>query len=196
MSGVDGPEEKDGKGSGVSQRVEAAYGWWRKVTLVGAMLSGLAVFGLMCFIVADVVSRNFLGGSISGSFEIAQNYFMPLAVFPAMAYVYGTGVLPKMDLLMHRFPVAAQNAVVHLLLLLELVVFAVLTYYTWIFAVDGMDRGVSFPAGGDLYTLWPLFFLVPLGFVMVLVETVFVALHNIGRERATLVVGESEAVAS
>jgi len=104
---------------------------------------------------------------------------MPLSVFPALAYVYGSGVLPKMDLLMHRLPRAVQDTVIYLLLVLELVIFSVLTHYTWQYALFGMERGTAFPAGGDLYPLWPLFFFVPLGFAMVLVETLFVLARNV-----------------
>lgn len=170
-----------------------AYRIWGFVKLAGALVSGLAIFGMMCFIVADVVSRNFLGGSISGSFEIAQNYFMPLSVFPALAYVYGSGVLPKMDLLMHRFPRVAQDVVVHLLLVVELVVFGLLTYYTWGYAINGMEREVAFPAGGSLYTLWPLFFMVPVGFAMIVVETLFVFVRNVTSGPVSLTMLHAEA---
>lgn len=168
-----------------------AFGY---VKLVGALISGIAIFGMMLLIVADVISRNFLGGSIAGSFEIVQNYFMPLAVFPALAYVYGSGVLPKMDLAMHRFPQVIQDAVVYLLLLVELVLFAMLAYYTWDFAISGMDRGTEFVAGGDLYPLWPLFFMVPVSFALVFVETLFVVAKNALGDRVTLAMHEGPEV--
>ena len=177
-------------------RLATAYRAWRLVTVVAALLSGVAVFGMMCFIVADVASRNILGGSISGSFEIAEKYFMPLAVFPALAYVYGTGVLPRMDLLRGRMPRALQAGVVHVLLLLELVVLAVLVHYSWLYAVDGQDRGVAFPAGGSLHTLWPLFYLVPLGFAMVAVETLFVIARNLTGGPVSLGMSPEEDLAS
>lgn len=160
-------------------KLMTTYRTYGYLKLAGALVSGLAIFGMMCFIVADVVSRNFLGGSISGSFEVAQNYFMPISVFPALAYVYGSGVLPRMDLVMHRVNQHVQDVVVYVLLALELVVFSLLVYYTWGYAMDGMERGVAFPAGGSLYTLWPLFFLVPIGFAMVLLETLFVFAKNV-----------------
>jgi TRAP-type C4-dicarboxylate transport system permease small subunit len=171
--------------------VYKAYGYLK---LVGALVSGVAIFAMMLWIVADVVSRNFLGGSISGSFEIAQNYFMPLSVFPALAYVYGSGILPKMDLVMHRLPQVAQDGMIYLLLGLELVLFALLTYYTWMYAVFGMDRGTSFPAGGELYPLWPLFLLVPAGFAMVMVETLFVLVKNLLGGKVALAMHERHEV--
>jgi TRAP-type C4-dicarboxylate transport system permease small subunit len=173
-------------------RLMSAYRAWGHVKLAGALLSGVAIFAMMLFIVADVVRRNYFGGSIPGSFEVAQNYFMPLSVFPALAYVYGSGILPRMDLLRERFPARLRAWTTYALVVLELVVFALLVHYTWGYAISGMDRGVAFPAGGSLYTLWPLFFLVPVGFAMVFVETVFVLVRNIFGDEVTLAVGPAE----
>jgi TRAP-type C4-dicarboxylate transport system permease small subunit len=164
-----------------------AYRVFGHLKLAGAALSGVAVFGLMLFIVTDVFRRNVLGASIPGSFEIAQNYFLPLAVFPAIGWVYASGILPKMDLLMPRTGERVQAVTVYALLVVELFVFAVLTYYTWGFATTGMERRQAFPAGGSLYPLWPLLFLVPFGFACVLVETLFVLLRNLlGRRPVAL----------
>ncbi len=166
-------------------RLSTAYAAWRRVTLAGALLSGAAIFAMMLFIAADVLRRNLLGGSIPGSFEISQNYLMPLSVFPGLAYVYGSGALPKMDFFTPRLR-AVRRQVVLSLLVLESVLLAVVTVYTWSYATDGMERGVSFPAGGDLYTLWPFFFLVPIGFAMVLVEVLFAMTRNVVAGRADL----------
>lgn len=176
-------------------QLQTAYRVWGHVKLAGALASGVAIFSMMLFIVADVVSRNYLGGSIAGSFEVAQNYFMPLSVFPALAYVYSSGILPKMDLARHRLRGGAHAVTTHLLVVLEIALFGILVHYTWGYALSGMDRGVSFPAGGSLYTLWPLFFLVPLGFAMVLVETLFVLAHNVLGDRVALSVAAPEAEA-
>jgi TRAP-type C4-dicarboxylate transport system permease small subunit len=176
------------------RKLLGVYNVFGYLKLAGALVSGIAIFGMMALIVADVVSRNFLGGSIAGSFEIVQNYFMPLSVFPALAYVYGSGVLPKMDLAMHRFPQRAQDAVVYLLLLVELVLFALLTYYTWDFAMSGMDRGTEFVAGGDLYPLWPLFFMVPVSFALVFIETLFVVVKNVLDDNVTIAMHQGSEV--
>lgn len=181
-------------GGGKMGGLLSAYKVYGYLKLAGAIISGMAIFAMMSLIVADVVSRNFLGGSIAGSFEIVENYFMPLAVFPALAYVYGSGVLPKMDLAMHKTSRTVQDAVIYGLLVIELVLFALMTYYTWGYAVTGMERKTAFPAGGDLYTLWPLFFVVPLAFAMVIVETLFVLLKNILGGRVTLAMHEGHEV--
>lgn len=153
-----------------------AFGWLK---LAGAAISGVAIFGMMLFIVYDVVGRNLLGGSIRGGFEIVQNYFMPLSIFPALGYVYASGILPKMDMVMDRAPRRLQGGVIYLTLLAEIVIFSLLLYFTWDYAMAGMNRGMAFPAAGTLYKLWPLLFLVPFGMALVLVETMFALTHNV-----------------
>ena len=69
---------------------------------------------------------------------------------------------------------------------MEVALFAVLAYYTWEFAATGRERGTEFVAGGDLYLLWPLFYLVPLSFALVLVETLFVLLRNVLGDRVSI----------
>lgn len=158
---------------------ENAYRWWNGAKLTGGAFSGLVIMLLMLFIVTDVVLRNFFHNSIPGGFEIAQNYFLPLSVFPALPYVYGTGTLPRMDLLMHRFPGSMRSAVINLLLSLEVVVFLVLTGYTFDYALDSFSRGRAFPAGGLLLPVWPVLFLVPLSFLMMFIEAALTIVKNV-----------------
>ncbi|WEV78736.1 TRAP transporter small permease [Janibacter cremeus] len=153
------------------------------------MFSGFVILLLMLFIVADVIMRNVFHNSIPGGFEIAQNYFLPLSVFLALPYVYGTGTLPKMDLLMHRFPVGVQSAVIYLLLGLEVLVFLALTFFSFGYAVDSLDRGRAFPAGGLLLPIWPVLFLVPVSFLMMFIEAVFTISKNVARGSVTYSLG-------
>lgn len=163
-----------------------AYRYFGYVKLAGAVVSGVSIFLMMLFIVFSVVGRNFLSGSIRGGFEIVQNYFMPLSVFPAFGYVYSSGILPRMDLVMPRTPRLLQTAAVHLLLVLELGIFSLLTYFTWMYAMAGMERGASFSAAGTMHPLWPVLFLAPLGFALILIETVFVLIRNLSGGRVGL----------
>lgn len=160
-------------------RLQTAYRRFGHVKIAGALLSGIAIFAMMLFIAVDVVSRNFLGGSIPGGFEISQNYFMPLAVFPALGWVFASGALPRMDLVLPRLPTRLRTAAVHTLVVLELVLAAIVTYYAWWYAMAGLQRGSTFPAGGELYPLYPFYFLVPLGFALIAVEILFVLTRNL-----------------
>jgi TRAP-type C4-dicarboxylate transport system permease small subunit len=160
----------------ILQSAYRVFGWLKTA---GAVISGLAIFGMMAFIVFDVAGRNLVGSSIRGGFEIVQNYFMPLSIFPALGYVYGTNVLPRMDMVMSRTPWRVRATAIYLLLAAELVIFGLLFYFTLDYAMSGMAQGTAFPAAGVLYPVWPLYFLVPFGIALVLVETAFGLARNL-----------------
>ncbi|GGC89467.1 hypothetical protein GCM10007216_20270 [Thalassobacillus devorans] len=149
------------------------------IKLIGIWISGISLFGMMMFIVVDVVLRNVLSDSINGGFEFVQNYFMPLAVFPALAYVYSSGVLPRMDLVLDKFSVPIKRILIFIMVLLEIFILGLIVQFTWEYAVSGLEREMSFPAAGSLYPLYPLFFLIPLSFALIIVENLFILFRNI-----------------
>lgn len=159
--------------------IVSMYKRYHKFTKWAAILSGASIFALMAFISTDVILRNFAGSSISGSFEIVENYFMPLAVFPALAWVYSSGIMPRMDLLINRIAEGLRKAIVHFLVLIEIVVVAVVTWYSLQYALAGLDRSAQFTAGGESLPLWPAQFVAPLGFGLLLIELLFVMARNV-----------------
>ncbi|WP_027962953.1 TRAP transporter small permease [Halalkalibacillus halophilus] len=169
-----------------------AYGAFEKVKLVGVWISGISLFGMMLFIVMDVILRNVFSASLSGGFEMVQNYFMTLTVFPALAYVYASGVLPKMDLLMVKLTNSSKKMLIYGMVLLEILVLGIMFYFTILYALDGLERGMSFPAAGTLYPIYPLLFLVPLAFAMVIIENIFIIIRNLKVEKASLLFKDEE----
>lgn len=159
--------------------VEKIYRVFHWLKLIGIWISGVSLFGMMLFIVGDVFLRNVLSDSINGGFEIVQNYFMPLTVFPALAYVYSSGVLPRMDLVLEKFSVPIRKVLLIGMVLLELFILVLIVQFTWEYAMTGLEREMSFPAAGSLYPLYPLFFLIPVSFALIIVENLFILFRNI-----------------
>ncbi|WP_054635876.1 TRAP transporter small permease [Thalassobacillus sp. C254] len=114
-----------------------AYKIFNYIKLAGLWISAVSIMGMMMFIVYDVVGRNLLFGSVRGGFEIVQNYFMPLAVFPALAYVYSSGVLPRMNLLISKTRASVQHIVVYVLLVVEIFVLSFVVYFSLNYALTG-----------------------------------------------------------
>lgn len=161
------------------------------ITKSGAVISGVAIFLSMLFITADVLLRNFVGGSIPGSFEIVQNYFMPLAVFPGIAWVYSSGIMPRMDLLVGRMTQRWEGIVIHIFVIFEVVIAAAVFWYSLDYALQGLARSAAFTAGGDSLPLWPAQFLAPLGILLLLIEVSFVLARNIRADNPGLIWKES-----
>lgn len=155
-----------------------AYKYFSYLKIGGVWISGIILIGMMFFITYDVFARNVLNDSINGGFEIVQNYFMPILIFPALAFTYSSGVLPKMDLLLDKFNNNVKKAVIIGMLLLEIFILVLLTHFTWAYAMDGLSRKMAFPAAGQLYPLYPFFFLVPISFTLIIIENFFILVRN------------------
>lgn len=169
-----------------------AYKIFHYIKLAGVWISGLSVLAMMLMIVYDVAMRTLFSSSIRGGFEIIQNYMMPLVVFPGLAYVYSSGVLPKMDLILEKLNDKAQKILIYLMLLLELFVLVLIVQFSWEYAMSGLERNTAFPAAGTLYILYPFFFLIPIAFAMIVVENVFILIRNILDKKPTLLMNEAD----
>ncbi|MGH2316733.1 TRAP transporter small permease [Planococcus sp. SE5232] len=138
----------------------------------GKYFSGISIFLMMLIIVADVFMRNVFGSPISGTYEIVQFFLMPMAIFPALGYVYWVGVLPRLSEIIAKTPKAFQKFNDILILVIDLGVFTLLTYYGFLFAMSGFESQMAVPLGGSLVSVWPIYFLVPIGFLFVLLEVI------------------------
>ncbi|MCM3594900.1 TRAP transporter small permease [Metabacillus idriensis] len=162
-----------------------AYKFFDWIKLIGVWISGISLFGMMMFIVLDVLLRNVGGNSINGAFEIVQNYFMPVLVFPSLAYVYSSNVLPKMDLLIDRFQNKTKKPFIFGMLVVEIFILVLMTQFTWEYAMDGFDRNMAFPAAGTMYPIYPLFFFIPIAFALIIIENIFILFKNIQEKEAS-----------
>ncbi|GKV65223.1 hypothetical protein NCCP2331_13760 [Sporosarcina sp. NCCP-2331] len=86
----------------MSERYFKLYSLFEKIKFFGMLLSGVTVFIMMLYTSADVLLRNIFGTSMLSAYEISQNYFMPLAVFPALAYAFGVGMMPRIEFLITK----------------------------------------------------------------------------------------------
>ncbi|MEB1806982.1 MAG: TRAP transporter small permease [Bacillaceae bacterium] len=159
-------------------KIDTLYKGFNIIKNSGLVLAGIAVFLMMTFIVLDVLLRNVFSASFPGNYEIIQRYLMPLAVFPAIAITYSSGLMPKITMFVEKLPEKVQYIINLFLLFLEMFVMILIFYYSWKYAIQGLQSGVTFPAGGKMYPLYPVLFLVPLGFALLTIELVF----NIIRE--------------
>jgi TRAP-type C4-dicarboxylate transport system permease small subunit len=155
--------------SSVFNRIEKVNNLLNKI---GIFIAGVSVILMMGLIVADVFSRNVLNTSIPGTYEIVQNYFMPLSIFPCLAFAYRSGVLPRIGEVIEKTPGGFQKVVGYMIFAIEMVIFTLATYYGWIFAMTGVSDQASFPAGGNLIPLYPIMFVIPFGFALVLLEVI------------------------
>ncbi|MBO1004894.1 TRAP transporter small permease [Pseudogracilibacillus auburnensis] len=136
----------------------------------GGRISGIAILSMMFVIVLDVFLRNVFKTPIPGSYVIIENFLMPIAIFPALGYVYMKNILPRLSEFVARTPNWFQKYNKLLLLVMDIVVFGLLTYYTFLYFLDGFQQGMEIPIATKFIAIWPVYFFVPLGYFFVLLE--------------------------
>ncbi|WP_209121629.1 TRAP transporter small permease [Alkalihalobacillus sp. BA299] len=159
-------------------KLEQVYGYFEYIKKGGNILSGIAIFGMILFITLDVLSRNLLSSSIPGSYEMVRNYLMPLAAFPIILYAYSSGIMPRISMIIEKAPKIFQKTIHILLLLLELIIVVLITYYSFDYGLTGTEKNASFPAAGYLFPVYPFLFLVPIGFGCIAIEIILLLLKN------------------
>lgn len=149
------------------------YNYFGKIRNLGMYFSGLIVFVMMLYTCADVVFRNIQGFSPLYAYEISQSYFMPLMVFPGLAFAFSSGIMPKIDLLLERFSLKTQKIINVILFMIEVILIGLLLVFGWQYMMHAIQTSQSFTAGGTNFPLWPVILFVPLGMLLVLIEVVF-----------------------
>lgn len=157
---------------------------FNRLKVGGLAVSGIAVLIIMGIIVVDVTLRNLFNSSISGNYEIIQKYFMPLAIFPAMALTYSSGLMPRLGMFVEKLSAKSQNVIHVILTFIDLFVMVLVTVYTWNYAMQALAEKLTFPAGGGMYPLYPILFLVPIGFAMLGIEIIYKIIEALKKHKS------------
>ena len=161
------------------ERIEKIH---HSLKVIGVYTGGIAAILMMLVIVSDVFLRNVFNSPLSGAYEIVQFYLMPLAIFPALAYTYSSGILPKLTELIEKAPRTFQNLTTYIILAIELIIFVLLTIYGWRFAMAGVSDQMAVPVGGQLLPLFPIYFVVPIGFGLVFIEVLISGIKELQKK--------------
>lgn len=173
-------------------RMLKIYKIFEVIKKIGLFISGISILGMAFLIFYDVLVRNLFSGSIRGGFEIVQNYFMPLVVFPSLAFVYSSGVIPKMDIIIGKLGDKEKKYIIFIMLLLEIFILILIVQFSWQYAMNGLERKIAFPAAGTLYPLYPVLFTIPIAFALITIENIFIFIRNILEKKPTLLVIDKE----
>lgn len=155
------------------EKVNRYYVFFEKIRNSAMYFSGAIVFIMMIYTCADVVLRNVQGYSTLYAYEMSQNYFMPLLVFPGLAFAFSSGIMPKIDFILDKFSIKTQKTINIALFVIEIVLITLLLVYGLQYMLHAIDIGQSFTAGGSSFPLWPVILFVPIGLLLVLIEVVF-----------------------
>jgi len=170
--------------------LNSAYNIFEKFKVGGLVLSGITIFLMMLFIVADVALRNVLNASLLGSYEITQYFLMPLAFFPGLAYAYSSGIMPRIEMVVVKLTNRVQRNIFLALLIFEFILFLMLTIYGFQYALMGTQESLGFSMKGTIIPYYPILYFVPLGFLLLSIEILFLIAKNFKSSTPTLSVND------
>ena len=134
-----------------------------------ALLSGIAVFGLMVLAVISVGGRNAINQPLPGYVDWIEQA-MPLIAFMGVAYVQREGGHIRMDILVGRLKGRALWAAEFITVLAMLILMVLLVWGTWSHFVRSFDFGApmwSNDSSMDIaLPLWPAKLLAPIAFAV------------------------------
>lgn len=151
--------------------------FWKWIdTLEGGMASigaGLCLFLIMMITVASVFGRYVLGVDlIPGGYNMIESIAFPLLVFLAAPLGHRQGMFPRFEMLADRLPARVTAYLALLVAVVELGVFSVLLWYLGQFAWDAVESARQAQIGTQLWPVWPVILVMPLGFALIWLEIV------------------------
>lgn len=175
----------------MSEGYMKAYNIFGKIKWTGMLISGITVFVMMFYTSADVLLRNLNGTSPLHAYEVSQYYFMPLAVFPALAYTFGVGMMPRIEFIISKVKSKSFQWITAIVLIsVEILLMLLLAYFGLQYFMHALSNGLSFTAGGTSYPLSLVIVFVPIGFLLVAVEMMFLLTKNLKMKQASFAVKE------
>ncbi|WP_370284939.1 TRAP transporter small permease [Pseudooceanicola nanhaiensis] len=141
--------------------------------------AGLCLFAIMMITVISVFGRYvMMTDLIPGSFNIIERMLFPLMVFWALPLAHRDGIFPKLELLPAMLPNRLGNSLAILALVVELAIFAYLTWRLGLFALSGFETGRTMQLGSGYFPVWPFMMMVPFAFGLMVIEMLWqIGLH-------------------
>jgi len=159
--------------------VASAYERW--VGLALQLISGSAMVVLMIHVVLNVASRRLRDAPIEGTLEWVGNWYLPIIVLAGLVVAQQSDKHVQAELLFHRAPRAVQFEFRLIAYVLTAALALGIGWYSWEHALENMAIGLS--AGVIGVTIWPVTFLVPIGFALYAVQIVIDATRLVATGR-------------
>lgn len=134
------------------------------LTLVLAVIAGIAVVSLMVHVTTDVVMRGLFKKAPTGTIVFVSNYYMVLIVCLPLALVELQKSYISVDVITGLLPARAQRHLYAWTLLVSASIFGLVAWATWQEAVTQYRLGKFVIEGGIRFSTWYGYFAMPLGY--------------------------------
>lgn len=157
--------------------------WLGRVISLTTIIGSIAVGLMMVHITADVIGKFVFFSPVPATITLVSNYYMVVVAFLPLALAERRNSHISVEVLTETFPPRLQHHIRGWTFLLSAVVFGLLTYRSFLDAVDKQDTGSFIMEQGTKVLIWPGHFLLPLGAgLMVLILLVKFARYLAGHE--------------
>jgi len=140
-----------------------------------ARITGLLIILLMLGVVLDAVLRGVMGIAIWGVLEVSVLLLLALIYFGLPSTVALRENF-RVSILADRMPVWVAKPVAWLLIALQLAIMGMLAWFTWRSAIYSFERE-EVAIGMVQIPLWPMRVTVALGFSILVLQTIVVAVE-------------------
>jgi TRAP-type C4-dicarboxylate transport system permease small subunit len=143
---------------------------WDKFETALLLVCAIALCAMMLITTADVIGRYFFRSPISWSMYF-MSYFQVVVMCLGLGYVQAKKKHVRVDIIEHFFPrTSVPFSVIAYVALIA--ISAIIMWQGWNSAVDSFGLLETELAGTSNVPLWPWKFLLPLGFGIMIVQTI------------------------
>lgn len=146
---------------------------------LAAIGGGVCLLAIMGITVLTVFGRYVLQVDIiPGGYNMIGGAFFPLLVFWGLPLAHRSGSFPKLEVIDALMSKQLARAVGAFVLLCELAVYAVLTWYCGKYAIAAFELGRQLQIGTGYWPSWPVVIMAPLSFGLMMIEVVRLFLRD------------------
>lgn len=156
-----------------------------------AAIGRLVLLLTMLHVTVDVLMRFLLNMPLTGTIEISSYYYMIAIVFLPLAAVEQRNGHISVEIVAQHLGEASQRMLVGIVSLVCAVFYGLLTWRTWLEAVEKAHVGETYASSMDL-AIWPPRFLMPLGCGLLTVVLLWKAWRLFSGDSAPLAVPREE----
>ncbi|MEC7762025.1 MAG: TRAP transporter small permease [Pseudomonadota bacterium] len=136
------------------------------ITLVLSILAALAVVVMMVQVTLDVVMELLFNKPLPATLTLVAKYYMPMVTFLPLAFVERLNQHVAADVVTQFMPLGGQRHLAGWIFLLSALVCALLTYATWVEAVEKFHTGSFSMERGMKVLTWPVRFAAPASYAL------------------------------
>jgi len=142
----------------------------RRLAYASAVIGGIGVMATMILVAVDVSFR-FFSRSVPGTTEIVSYFLMFAIGFLPIAMVERTDGMITLDAVYVMFGKRLKRASRIFAVAFSTVVYAALTWGTWIESMKQLRSGTYFDTTAYLLVVWPAYFIVPISLALATLVT-------------------------